>query len=132
MYRVIVYDNQNDTAGEIMHEPSGYGNKIISGKVDTSFNAVNTAEFVISYQNSLYGKIEPIVNLIKVWDTDTGKTVFDGRVAKIESDFDGKHTETITAEDCLAYLHDSVQKYMAINMNDYAIVTGKQIGRAHV
>ena len=117
MYRVIVYHNQNDNTGNVMHEPNGYGNKIISGKVDTSFNAINTAEFVISYQNSLYGQIEPIVNLVKVWDTETGKTVFDGRVAKIESNFDGKHTETITCEDCLAYLHDSIQEYMAIDMN---------------
>ena len=117
MYRVIVYANQNDNTGQIMHEPSGYGNKIISGKVNTSFNAVNTAEFVISYQNSLYGQINPIINLVKVWDTETGQTVFDGRVAKVESDFDGKHTETITCEDCLAYLHDSVQEYMAVDMN---------------
>lgn len=117
MYRVVVYENQNDNTGQIMHEPNGYGNKIISGKVNTSFNAVNTAEFVISYQNSLYGQINPIINLVKVWDTETGQTVFDGRVAKVESDFNGKHTETITCEDCLAYLHDSIQEYMAVDMN---------------
>lgn len=117
MYRVVVYKNQNDTKGQIMHEPNGYGNKIISGKVNTSFNSVNTAEFVISYQNSLYGQINPIINLVKVWDTETGETVFDGRVAKVESDFNGKHTETITCEDCLAYLHDSIQEYMAVDMN---------------
>ncbi|WP_349535154.1 phage tail spike protein [Leuconostoc citreum] len=114
MYRAVIFQNSQDVNGEVLHEPKNFGNKVITGDIDLLFNGVNTAEFTIAYNNTLYRKIEPIKSLIKVIDTNTNKVIFDGRVAKIEGNFSGSHTQKIYCEDCLAYLHDSTQVYRKV------------------
>lgn len=114
MYRVVVYKGAADKTGEVLHEPRPFGNKVISGDIDLPFNAVSTAEFKVPLQNTLYRQIEPITSLVKVFDTVSGETVFDGRVAKVSGEFSSTHTQTIECEDCLAFLHDSSQTYRKV------------------
>ena len=114
MYRVIAYNGIGDRQGAVLHEPESYGNKAISGTVNLLFNGVNTAEFEIPMSNSLFRQIQPITWLIKVVNTLDGDVVFDGRVAKVDGEFSGLHSQTIKCEDCLAYLHDSTQVYRKV------------------
>ena len=116
MYRVIVYDGPNDQQGTVLHEPKNFGNKILSGQgsVNLQFNAISTAQFQIPMQNTLYRQLQPITTLIKVFDTQENKVVYDGRVAKITGEFSGAHSQTLECEDCLAFLHDSTQTYRKV------------------
>lgn len=114
MYRVIAYNGVDDAEGAVLHEPESYGNKAITGTIELLFNGVDTAEFKIPMNNSLYRKMEPITWLVKVVNTVDGEIVFDGRVAKIDGEFSGLHSQTIKCEDCLAYLHDSTQIYRKV------------------
>lgn len=114
MYRVIVYKNNDDKTGEVIHEPHSYGNKVLSGSIDLLFNGISTASFVVPTGNTLYRATEAISNLIKVLDTNTGQTVFDGRIVKIDGSFSGSHTQEVQAEDCLGFLHDSTQVYRKV------------------
>lgn len=120
MYRVVAYRDQNDRVGQVMYEPSNFGNKISSGKINLSLNTVGTAEFTLPMTNSLYApaeaseQLKPVKTLVKVFNTATGDVVFDGRVSKISGAFQSYHSKIIDCEDCLAYLHDSTQVYRKV------------------
>ena len=114
MYRVIAYNGVEDQQGIVLHEPESYGNKAVSGVINLLFNGVNTAEFKIPMNNTLFRQIQPIAWFVKVVNTLDGDVVFDGRVAKVDGEFSGLHSQTIKCEDCLAYLHDSTQVYRKV------------------
>lgn len=116
MYRVMLYENFEDTKGFVVHEPNSFGNKIISGKLKQVVNGISDFEFSIGISNSNYKQITPITNLITIINETNGNVEFKGRIASYETgmDNDGLFSQNIYCESILAYLHDSIQTYKKV------------------
>lgn len=116
MYRVMIYEDVFDQVGKVLHEPNSWGNKIFSGKVKQTLNGIDSFEFEIGMDNSLYQKITAIKNIVEVINETTKESVFVGRVAGLKSSMSntGLFSETVYCEDFMAYLHDSCQTYEKI------------------
>lgn len=117
-YKVILYQNENDTVGTLIHSSIPEMPKMQSSQtavLTQSLNAVDTFVFSLGYDNPGYNLVTPMRSLIKIYD---GKDlIFYGRVVKQNPimDTSGLLYQTFTANSVEDFLHDSIQVQQTVS-----------------
>ncbi|MBO0477878.1 phage tail protein [Vagococcus sp. DIV0080] len=113
MFRIIGYKDFQKENPIIIHEPSNFGSKVTKAELDQELNMIDELTLNIPLTNDFYGKSEPLVTCIEVYDVTREKKVFDGRVIRVDNSMngDGEFNQEITCEGKLGYLHDSTQSF---------------------
>lgn len=106
----------NGAENTIIH--SDGTDRISGGKVAKSINAVDSFSFTIYPNNVGYDFLKPLTTAVKVYDENTGKDIFIGRVLKCPDSMDerGLICRKVTCEGRLGWLYDSVQPYVEYKM----------------
>lgn len=106
----------NGAENTIIH--SDGTNRISGGKIAKSINAVDSFSFTIYPNNAGYDFLKPLTTAVKVYDENTGKDIFIGRVLKCPDSMDerGLICRKVTCEGRLGWLYDSVQPYVEYKM----------------
>lgn len=112
MYRIEI---ENNGVTEILHEMNP---KSLRRVADCDFTddteAVDSATIIVNPQNPAYEHLYELKTLVKIINTRTGKTEFDGRILQIPEenmDSSGIITKTVLCESVAGYLCDTVQLY---------------------
>lgn len=111
-YQVVLYQNENDSTGTLIHASIPQLPKMQSSQTATltqSLNAVDTLEFSLGCDNPGYNLITPMKSMVKVFQD--GSLIFYGRVIKQKPvmDTSGLIYQTFDANSVEDFLHDSVQ-----------------------
>lgn len=106
----------NGAENTIIH--SDGTDRISGGKIAKSINAVDSFSFTIYPNNAGYDFLKPLTTAVKVYDENTGKDIFIGRVLKCPDSMDerGLICRKVTCEGRLGWLYDSVQPYIEYKM----------------
>ena len=106
----------NGAENTIIH--SDGTDRISGGKIAKSINAVDSFSFTIYPNNAGYDFLKPLTTAVKVYDENTGKDIFIGRVLKCPDSMDerGLICRKATCEGRLGWLYDSVQPYVEYKM----------------
>lgn len=106
----------NGAENTIIH--SDGTDRISGGKVAKSINAVDSFSFTIYPNNVGYNFLKPLTTAVKVYDENTDKDIFIGRVLKCPDSMDeqGLICKSVTCEGRLGWLYDSVQPYVEYKM----------------
>lgn len=106
----------NGAENTIIH--SDGTDRISGGKIAKSINAVDSFSFTIYPNNAGYDLLKPLTTAVKVYDENTGKDIFIGRVLKCPDSMDerGLICRKVTCEGRLGWLYDSVQPYVEYKM----------------
>ncbi|EAE4828484.1 TPA_asm: hypothetical protein GYV56_12610 [Listeria monocytogenes] len=115
MYFVKFYEDHNDKKGLLIHSPySDRETKLKSAKMKTKLKGIDEFSFGLHFKNPGFGKIKPLVSLIEVIESGTGRICFSGRVLKPKHGMaaDGSFTQDYVCESKMAYLYDSNQRYL--------------------
>ncbi|MCW6174017.1 phage tail spike protein [Lactiplantibacillus plantarum] len=121
MYKILVRETYLGNE-EAINEPDVYGNRIVSGSLSLVSGGIDTGTLTISLENTLFNRILPYRWFIRIEDLQTNKTIFRGRFIKVSKVYSTTHTQTLSFESELAYLHDSAQVYREIHntsVNDF-------------
>jgi hypothetical protein len=112
MYEVRLYDGHEDTQGFVIQSP--YGPKISTdSRVIQKTVGIPDFRFSINLQNPGWNRIRPLKTLVRVFNTNTGKQEFGGRILRPTQSMtvNGLATIQYEAEGFLAYLQDSNQRH---------------------
>lgn len=106
----------NGAENTIIH--SDGTDRISGGKIAKSINAVDSFSFTIYPNNAGYDFLKPLTTAVEVYDENTGKDIFIGRVLKCPDSMDerGLICRKVTCEGRLGWLYDSVQPYVEYKM----------------
>ncbi len=120
-YQVVLYQNENDSAGTLIHASIPQLPKMQSSQTATltqSLNAIDTLEFSLGYDNPGYNLITPMQSMVKVFQD--GNLIFYGRIIKQKPvmDTSGLIYQTFDANSIEDFLHDSVQIQQKISNCD--------------
>ncbi|MCG0783160.1 phage tail spike protein [Lactiplantibacillus plantarum] len=121
MYKILVRETYLGNE-EAINEPDVYGNRIVSGSLSLVSGGIDTGTLAISLENTLFNRILPYRWFIRIEDLQTNETIFRGRFIKVSKVYSTTHTQTLSFESELAYLHDSAQVYREIHntsVNDF-------------
>ncbi|KZT95174.1 Phage lysin glycosyl hydrolase family 25 [Lactiplantibacillus plantarum] len=121
VYKILVRETYLGNE-ESINEPDVYGNRIVSGNLSLVSGGIDTGTLTISLENTLFNRILPYRWFIRIEDLQTKKTIFRGRFIKVSKVYSTTHTQTLSFESELAYLHDSAQVYREIHntsVNDF-------------
>jgi hypothetical protein len=121
MYRVIWYEDYKDTKGRVIHDISEAASKLATGVIKQELGSIPTFTFTSTLSNPSYAKLKPLISLIKVINTRTGRKEFEGRVRKIENlkmDSSGNFTQAVQCVGFLDYLHDSSQRFKDVSVSN--------------
>ena len=110
VYKILVRETYSGNE-EAISEPDVYGNRIISGSLSLVSGGIDTGTLSISLENTLFNRILPYRWFIRIEDLQTSETIFRGRFIKVSKVYSTTHTQTLSFESELAYLHDSAQVY---------------------
>ncbi|MCG0864533.1 Lysozyme [Lactiplantibacillus plantarum] len=114
MYKILVRETYLGNE-EAINEPDVYGNRIVSGSLSLVSGGIDTGTLSISLENTLFNRILPYRWFIRIEDLQTNETIFRGRFIKVSKVYSTTHTQTLSFESELAYLHDSAQVYREIH-----------------
>lgn len=91
---------------DAIYAPSGIGASylVINPRYQHEVNKAGQLEFILTPENSMYGKLKQLVTPISLYQDSN--EIFFGRIISIEQDF-FRH-EQVTVEGALAFLHDAV------------------------
>lgn len=111
MYKVVI---NNDGVETMIHSPHVGGLKLPSGVIKKEINLIDSFNFNVYMDNPGYRKIKPLMTLVKVLNTKTGKYEFEGRVLGPSKQMDnsGVHSTSYECEGEMGYLHDSIQRHL--------------------
>ena len=148
VYVVLHYKNEKDLQPQVIHrtDSNRKSNTLKHGVLNLTYNGVDTLDFTIDAENSLYNGITALKSIIEVINGVTRKTIFKGRILKPKTTLSGGvHTQTYIAESLLGYLNDSVQMYgrikntgvadyfrMIINRHNAQVESHKQFKIGHI
>lgn len=121
MYRVIWYEDYADKIGRVIHDFSETAYKLSAGVIKQELGSIPSFTFTATLSNPCYAKLKPLISLIKVINTRTGKKEFEGRVRKIEHlkmDSSGNFTQAVQCVGYLDYLHDSSQRFKDVSVSN--------------
>lgn len=106
----------NGAENTIIH--SDGTDRISGGKIAKAINAVDSFSFTIYPNNAGYDFLKPLTTAVKVYDENTGKDIFIGRVLKCPDSMDerGLICRKVTCEGRLGWIYDSVQPYVEYKM----------------
>lgn len=127
MYEVTIYDGPTDKVGIVIHSPFPNRVKLSAGSVKLLLKSISNGSLTINLSNPGWGKIKPLVTLIRVKDIKRNKSVFKGRVLKPTHTMtsNGMFSIEYAIESELAYLNDSNQRfgeYHNISVRDFFTV----------
>lgn len=113
MYRVIMYDGHDNSAGVVIHSPYVSNQKIRSGAITQVVGGIDTFNFVINMASAAWGIPKPLKTTVRVINIKTGKVEFEGRVLKPKQVMteSGDFSIGYQCESYLAYLLDSTQRH---------------------
>lgn len=114
VYKILVRETYLGNE-EAINEPDVYGNRIVSGSLSLVSGGIDTGTLAISLENTLFNRILPYRWFIRIEDLQTNETIFRGRFIKVSKVYSTTHTQTLSFESELAYLHDSAQVYREIH-----------------
>lgn len=119
----------NGAENTIIH--SDGTDRISGGKVAKSINAVDSFSFTIYPNNAGYDLLKPLTTAVKVYDENTGKDIFIGRVLKCPDSMDerGLICRKVTCEGRLGWLYDSVQPYVEYKMVGISTVLSSSLSK---
>lgn len=119
----------NGAENTIIH--SDGTDRISGGKIAKSINAVDSFSFTIYPNNAGYDFLKPLTTAVKVYDENTGKDIFIGRVLKCPDSMDerGLICRKVTCEGRLGWLYDSVQPYVEYKMVGISTVLASFISK---
>lgn len=112
MYAVYLKQDV-DSNQELIHAPYVDALKLIDAKITKSVGAIDSFDFTIYPNHPAYNKLHYLTSLIEVWNNQTNRLLFKGRVLEPYDTMDsnGQISKEVTCEGELAYLHDSLQKW---------------------
>jgi hypothetical protein len=127
MYEVTIYDGPDDKVGIVIHSPFPNRVKLSAGSVKLLLKSISNGSLTINLSNPGWGKIKPLVTLIRVKDIKRNKTVFKGRILKPVQTMtsSGMFSTEYAIESDMAYLNDSNQRfgeYHNISVRDFFTV----------
>jgi len=127
MYEVTIFDGPDDKVGIVIHSPFPNRVKLSAGSVKLLLKSISNGSLTINLSNPGWGKIKPLVTLIRVKDIKRNKSVFKGRVLKPTHTMtsNGMFSIEYAIESELAYLNDSNQRfgeYHNISVRDFFTV----------
>ncbi|EOR25023.1 phage minor structural protein [Niallia nealsonii AAU1] len=127
MYEVTIFDGPDDKVGIVIHSPFPNRVKLSAGSVKLLLKSISNGSITINLSNPGWGKIKPLVTLIRVKDIKRNKSVFKGRVLKPTHTMtsNGMFSIEYAIESELAYLNDSNQRfgeYHNISVRDFFTV----------
>lgn len=101
------------TNGDIETPIHGEKEKLLSGEIVKSINAIDSFTFSILPNNAGFGLINEFTTLVRVYNTKKNKYEFMGRVLYPEAEMseDGLISKKVTCESLFGYLCDSQQEY---------------------
>lgn len=101
----------NGAENTVIH--SNGTDRISGGKIAKAINTVDSFSFTIYPNNAGYDFLKPLTTAVKVYNENTGKDIFIGRVLKCPDSMDerGLICRKVTCEGRLGWLYDSVQPY---------------------
>lgn len=115
MYDVTII---NGNMQYVIHDHRGAQNaaKLISASIVDAVNSISSFTFTILPNNIGYDKIRDYTTLVTVYNTKRARYDFIGRVlmSSQSMESDGLVSKTVTCEDRLGYLHDSIQPFAEI------------------
>lgn len=106
----------NGAENTVIH--SNGTDRISGGKIAKAINTVDSFSFTIYPNNAGYDFLKPLTTAVKVYNENTGKDIFIGRVLKCPDSMDerGLICRKVTCEGRLGWLYDSVQPYVEYKM----------------
>lgn len=121
MYEITIVSDGHE---EVIHSPFFNDLKVESGVITQGQNVADSFTFSILPFNPGYNMIHPLKTLIRVFNTQTEKLDFDGRILRpIENMSEsGVFTKSFICESELGYLNDSSQRhgeYHDISVRDF-------------
>lgn len=113
MYRVTWHKGWDDQ-GVMLHSPFSDGPKV-EGQIEKEINKTDKFTFTM-HDIPTAEQIEPIKDLIRVFNTKTNEYDFEGRIYKIAkgTDTNGVPSFKFTCEGLLGYLHDMTIGYSRV------------------
>lgn len=113
MYRVTWHKGWDDR-GVMLHSPFSDGPKV-EGQIEKEINKTDKFTFTM-HDIPTAEQIEPIKDLIRVFNTKTNEYDFEGRIYKIAkgTDANGVPSFKFTCEGLLGYLHDMTIGYSRV------------------
>ena len=115
MYKVII---ENNGVSYTIHSVTTNlkSAKLSSAKIVENINSIGSLSFDILPNNIGFTHLIPFVSKISVLNTKTGQYTFKGRVLNINPKMDSKGlvSKSVTCEDRLGYLCDSIQPYTEV------------------
>lgn len=119
MYRVTVRQGFNGDEHTI-HSEFNNDTKLLTGKITKNVGSIDSFQFSISPKSPYYNSFTGLTTFIKVTNTKLNKVLFEGRVLPTTDSMEssGILNKEVTCEGLLAFLHDSVQDYYALQNND--------------
>lgn len=109
-YIVTIKNGNQETT---IHSP--VVDRFIEGEISDEINCFSTFTFTIYPDNPGYDLIEPMKTLVEVYNESKNRYDFKGRVRYRDPEMgtDGIVKKTVTCQDRMSYLDDSVQPYQA-------------------
>lgn len=109
-----MYIVKTHTDGET-YEIHGRKNKLLSGNVVQGINTIDSFTFAMLPTNIGFARLKDFKTLVDVYNTNTGKYEFQGRLlcSSAEMDESGKISKQLTCENFFGYLCDSIQEAVA-------------------
>lgn len=112
MYEIYI---QNGDIVEKVHEMNQDSTRRVAAcKFSRGVNMIEEADFVVYPSNPCYNKLNDRTTMVKIVNTITGNTVFDGFVAKTYDNGmknTGIVSKSVSCDGTLAYLNDTIQVY---------------------
>ena len=109
-YIVVIKNGSRSTT---IHSP--VVDRFIEGEISDEINCFSTFTFTIYPDNPGYDLIEPMKTLVEVYNENKNRYDFKGRVRYCDPEMgtDGIVKKTVTCQDRMSYLDDSIQPYQA-------------------
>jgi len=112
IYRIEI---QNRDGTEILHEPDMTGSRHVAAcEFTEDLNAVPSATITVTPENPAFDKLHELTTLVRIINTKTNETEFDGRILQISDlsmNASGMVSKKIICEGAMGYLCDTVQLY---------------------
>ena len=112
---MYIIEIENNGVTELLHEMNPQSLRRVSDCDFTDdLNSVDSANITVPLQNPAYANLHELTTLVRIINTRTGETEFDGRILQISEesmDSNGVITKKVICEGVLGYLCDSVQLY---------------------
>lgn len=126
MYAVYIQEGPNANQ-EIIHSSAADQIKLFDPKILKAVDAIDSFTFSIYPNHQAYDKLNYLTTLIEVWNEETNRLLFKGRVLEPTESMNesGELIKDILCEGELAYLRDSIQKW-----NKWQNMTPAQFFRA--